>query len=285
MTYSNLALLSVIAGPFISGCIATLLFGKKSSYLRRPGLLFHSVLPDPGLNLSHFSSGKFKKLLSTLQENSMRTTTVADYAASSERDTTVCLTFDDGLESVYSHAFPAMEEHGCKATIFCVAGYLGKKTSWDVFNTHHMNKMQIQHLSDCGHEIGSHSLSHANLPYLCERDLAAELTDSKALLEDITGRPVTSLSFPHGSWNKRVWEKACEAGYVTATIYRGYTSAIPAFIPVFGAYRFDTVGTILQRIAPSPLFSVSRACSRILPHFARGTPVWKFRDNYRLFPK
>jgi peptidoglycan/xylan/chitin deacetylase (PgdA/CDA1 family) len=179
-----------------------------------------------------------------------------------------------------------LERFRFKSTVFPVAGYIGKTSSWDVLPEFpHLAAAEIRDISRLGHEIGSHGLTHSNLAWLGTDDLRAELLDSKKILEDITGKEVSSLSFPFGSWNPRVWACAQEAGYTRGTAYRRHSGRRPGLVPVFGVYRFDTPEYVLARIMPALPFSLSVACARIMSHFAKGAPLWKFRKNYRLFPE
>jgi peptidoglycan/xylan/chitin deacetylase (PgdA/CDA1 family) len=156
--------------------------------------------------------------------------------------------------------------------------------------TSHMSASMLREIASSGHEIGSHSLTHANLVWLDDAELAKELRDSKAILEEITGTAVKSLSFPFGSWNKRVWEAAKSAGYEYATAYRGHkrAAALPEILPVMGVYRFDSAVDIAWRFLTtdkSAAARCSRMTARIMSHFSKGTPVWKFRrEYYKRFP-
>jgi peptidoglycan/xylan/chitin deacetylase (PgdA/CDA1 family) len=148
-----------------------------------------------------------------------------------------------------------------------------------------LNKHSIRRLSELGHEIGSHTCTHANLPYLSEKDLTKELIDSKSKLQDITGKAVTSLSFPFGSWNKRVWAKARDIGYISATLYRNHRCSFDhQLFPVYGVYQFDSPDSVLSKINNHHTYSISAAISLLLSHFSKGSPIWKFRKNYQLFP-
>jgi peptidoglycan/xylan/chitin deacetylase (PgdA/CDA1 family) len=145
----------------------------------------------------------------------------------------------------------------------------------------HLTKEQIREIADLGHEIGSHTVTHANLTLLCDADLRDELSRSKSILEDVTGKPVTSLSFPFGQWNNRVWNAACSAGYTAATSYanrRRYYGA--GIVPVWGIYSFDSVDDVVERAIMTPRLSNALARGWAMPHFAKGTPLWKFRKNY-----
>ena len=191
------------------------------------------------------------------------------------------ITFDDGLQSVYKYAFPSLEEFGFCSTIFCISGFYGKKSSWDIYsNNMHLNKSQIRHLSEKGHEIGSHTKSHAYLPFLNNKSIYSELFDSRSELEDITGCPVTSCSFPYGGWTPDIWKIAQDAGYSAATLYRNHSQATTGLFPVLGVQRFDSTNDIISKLTTKTTFSILRARSNLMAHFAKGTPMWKFRKEY-----
>lgn len=56
----------------------------------------------------------------------------------------------------------------------------------------------VRSLADAGIEIGSHGVTHALLSRLTPERAEAEIRDSKARLEDATGRPVHGFAFPNG---------------------------------------------------------------------------------------
>jgi peptidoglycan/xylan/chitin deacetylase (PgdA/CDA1 family) len=280
-------LLPLLFAPFISGLIGTLSFGRHSGKTSIPGLLFHSVIPKPGLNLSQCSVETFKKFLKILKKNQFEALTISSAAKmgidSSTSHRKVLITFDDGLATVFQYATPHLNEFNLKSTVFCVAGFIGKSSTWDVYKESlHMSATELRQISDQGHEIGSHSQTHANLPYLNQHDLTCELGDSKKYLEDIIGKEVQSISFPHGCWNKRVWETALELGYSYATLYRGHNRAYDHHYPVISAHCFDTEHSLLEKINIRSRFSPAIAFSRIAAHFGKGTPLWKFRNNYNV---
>jgi peptidoglycan/xylan/chitin deacetylase (PgdA/CDA1 family) len=126
-------------------------------------------------------------------------------------------------------------------------------------------------------------MTHADLRMLYDKELYHELSESKKLLEDITGIPVRTISFPFGSLNKRVWEHAKKCGYEAAVAYRNHKQAKLPIFPITGVYKFDTVEDIIEKIEQRQTFSNARARSAVMPHFAKGTAVWKFRKTYSVF--
>ncbi|MBN1306771.1 MAG: polysaccharide deacetylase family protein [Chitinispirillaceae bacterium] len=249
-----------------------------------PGLLFHSVVPKPRAEIAHFPLGRFEKLCNALRQRNYRTLTLheaANVAAPAEGEKTLLLTFDDGLQSVHRHALPVLDFCDFRATVFCISGFYGKKSAWDVFTRNrHLTREEIRAIAQSGHEIGSHTCTHAYLPYLDDQSIGRELSESKMRLEDIIGKAVTSLSFPYGGWNRRIWEIARETGYSAATLYCGGDGDQKGLFPVLGVHQFDSVDDVLAKLATALPLSIIRARSRMMAHFARGTPIWKYRKEY-----
>jgi peptidoglycan/xylan/chitin deacetylase (PgdA/CDA1 family) len=274
-----------VAVPFIVGCGACLISGRRKKVRHHIGLLLHSISDTPALHCSYFSPLKFESLVSRLCGEGFTFATVGRAVTRPGKNAGRCvvMTFDDGFSNFFTHALPVCERHGVTVTVFCVAGYLGRSSSWDALpKQSHLTVAQIKEISMLGHEIGSHTLSHANLMLLSDKDLATELSESKKILEDIIGKPVTSLSFPFGRVNTRVWEAAKRVGFSAATSYACMGKTADDIIPLWGAYSYDSVQDIIDRAIRQPALSHAVARGRLMPHFAKGSPLWKFRDTYSM---
>jgi peptidoglycan/xylan/chitin deacetylase (PgdA/CDA1 family) len=268
--------------PVCVGAAAIAIFGRGKKTSMPVGLLLHTLSRENAPHCSYYSPGKFEELIARCSREGFISSTVS-MAKNAQSAKTIVLTFDDGFESFFTLALPVLQKYNFKVTVFPVAGYLGKTSTWDTLPPQiHLTKEQILEIISMGHEIGSHTVSHANLTFLSDKDLKAELSCSKQILEDCTGRPVTSLSFPFGQWNKRVWDTAQTLGYTAATSYANSNRKIPGVIPLFGIYSFDSVQDVWNRAIASPVFSNALARGYVMPHFAKGTPLWKFRETYRL---
>jgi peptidoglycan/xylan/chitin deacetylase (PgdA/CDA1 family) len=282
-THSILFLLLL---PLFAGSIALAFFGRKKRGPCPTGLLLHALSSQRAPHCSYYSPVKFAELLERLISNGFSFTTACGVRQipPSECGKAVVMCFDDGFESFYRFALPLLQGRGCKTTVFPVAGYIGRSSTWDTLPPQkHLTIEQIREIVSLGHEIGSHTVSHANLTLLSDADLETELSQSKQILEEITGMPVTSLSFPFGQWNRRVWEKALALGYTQATSYAGSSRREKAMLPLWGIYSFDSVQDIWNRAIKQPALSNAMARGIVMPHFAKGTPMWKFRKNYALF--
>ena len=83
---------------------------------------------------------------------------------------------------------------------------------WDGF----MSVGQMKDLVARGHEIGSHSHSHALLPQCTDEELRDEIEGSRQRLEAALGTPITTFCYPNGSTDLRSVALVREAGYRAA---------------------------------------------------------------------
>ena len=100
------------------------------------------------------------------------------------------LTFDDGLASDYTEAFPVLAELGLRATFFVVPMFVG--------TTGYVTWGQLREMVAAGMEVGSHSLTHSFVDVLGPADLEREFGESKRMIEGRLGAPVVAASLPRG---------------------------------------------------------------------------------------
>jgi peptidoglycan/xylan/chitin deacetylase (PgdA/CDA1 family) len=187
-----------------------------------PVLMYHSIAERPGASTRRLSVSPeaFAAQLDVLRRLGCTTLTFAaagDLLASGADlpERAVVLTFDDGYADFHEHALREIERHRFAATLFVTTGWiedsgvhaagrpLGRMLTWD----------QVRDVADAGVEVGAHSHSHAQLDQLADRALAAELRDSKTILEEVTARPVRTLAYPYGYSSGRVRAAVAAAGY------------------------------------------------------------------------
>jgi peptidoglycan/xylan/chitin deacetylase (PgdA/CDA1 family) len=82
--------------------------------------------------------------------------------------------------------------------------------------------------------IGAHGATHAPLTEV--PDVDQELATVKRVLEQHVGKPVATLSFPHGKWDERVVARARAQGY------RLLFTSVPELPPARGAEVLGRVG-------------------------------------------
>ena len=142
-------------------------------------------------------------------------------------------TFDDGWESHVREALPTLLRTQQTGIFFIITSQVGQKGF--------MGWRDVQELSRCGMEIGSHSHTHPeNLCRLSAEKIREEFRISKEILENKIGQSVTSFSAPHGYWNHRVFQLSRESNYQKFfTSEPGYHSGVETQSPMgrFSAHR------------------------------------------------
>ena len=154
---------------------------------------------------------------------------------------TVAITFDDGYLDNLPNAFPILEKYQAKATIYVVVDR--HERDWSTYKKAHHNtgelmreaKLsddQVQEMANSGLiEIGSHTMTHANLDKLDDQQCLAELIESKSALEQLIQQPVSSFAYPFGIYSSRDVKLAREAGYSNAvTTLEGIDHLNPDFM-------------------------------------------------------
>lgn len=172
--------------------------------------------------------GRFRDLLLGLRE-SYRFVSLAELdlvlSRGKNAEDLVALTFDDSYGCLYEHAFPILRELALPATFFVSTGFVDSRTpmehdrKWGFLDLPSFTSEQLRAIAATeGYELGSHTVSHVDLATTTDRaTIARELTESRAALEAITGRPVTRLAIPYGTpehcRRPEVLALAREAGY------------------------------------------------------------------------
>jgi len=174
-----------------------------SQYQPIPILMYHHIVDNRKGDL-YLPAKVFNKHLDFLQQNGYLTVTFNDVLKGRTREKSVVLTFDDGT---WTHWWVAneLERRGMKGVFFISSGLIDR----DPF----LSRQKITKMSQMGHEIGSHSVSH---PYLTKIDYAKlfeEVKLSKMSLEELIDRPVISFAYPFGEYNKEVIRWVEKAGY------------------------------------------------------------------------
>lgn len=157
------------------------------------------------------------------------------------------LTFDDGFQGIYDHAFPVLNQLDWSATVFLVSSLIGGQDEWTRKENPAgiayplLSKEQIITMRSKGVSFHSHTRLHSDLTAISDDVLVSELAGSREDLESLLGEDVRYIAYPYGRYNDRVVKAAYEAGYQAAF------STQPGFnrrdIDRFRIRRMDIFGT------------------------------------------
>jgi peptidoglycan/xylan/chitin deacetylase (PgdA/CDA1 family) len=177
-------------------------------------LLYHDVTPRGDDDSSGFPGAGAARYKLTLEEFAEHLAAIARAAPgttlraeelAARPEAGLLLTFDDGGASALAPTADLLEEHGWRGHFFMTTDYVGAPGF--------LNAAQLRELHARGHVIGSHSCSHPARMALCGREqLLREWRQSREVLADVLGAPVTVASVPGGYYTRAVAEAAAEAG-------------------------------------------------------------------------
>lgn len=120
------------------------------------------------------------------------------------------VTFDDGYRSVYDHAFPVLQRYGFSATVFLTTGETATQTEAlrlpSLCGRFMLSWGEIKEMHRWGIQFGAHTLTHPDLTQLPLNRIEIEVFESKAIIENALGVPVSCFAYPYGRYNNYVRE-------------------------------------------------------------------------------
>ena len=156
----------------------------------------------------------------------------------------IAVTFDDGYRSTLTLAAPILVEHSIAFSVFVTKSFVDSDPKY-------LTTADLRTLSSfSGVVLGTHGVSHSQLAQLDERALREELSSSRDWLQQVTGVPVCSMSYPHGSHTQRIGEIARECGYTMAACSsRGtFTDAAQSMrIPRIDIWSHDAGSSTIEK--------------------------------------
>ncbi|MFA9432406.1 polysaccharide deacetylase family protein [Egicoccus sp. AB-alg2] len=172
------------------------------------------------------------------------------------------LTFDDGFDGVYHHAFPVLRRLGLPATVYVVTRTLHDRETpvdWvreDVVprDLRCLDRDQILEMRAAGIRFGSHTVTHRDLPELTFAEQLQELRQSREALEDLLGERIDTVAYPRGHHDRVTREAARSAGYFVAFSLPERREPVgPLAVPRTGIYRVNTLRGLRVKTQPGYL--------------------------------
>lgn len=157
-----------------------------------PILMFHYIRDytnpaDPlGIGLS-VSPARFEDDLIALKKAGYQTISLDDFAHHRLKPKSIILTFDDGYDSHFTAALPALERQGMIGTFFIVRGFVGQPN--------YLTREQVTALAAAGMEIGDHTVRHRDLAIL------PEATQRQEIVGGLLGITANVFAYPSGEYN------------------------------------------------------------------------------------
>lgn len=154
-------------------------------------------------------------------------------------DKSVVLTFDDGYEDFYSVVFPILKKYNVKGTVFVINHFLNRH---GFLSTEELYELSHSDLV----EIGAHTLDHAYLKQASPEYQIRQITESKAQLEEIIGKPVETFAYPYGDFSANTLDFVKEASYSAAvSVISGRTQSLQN---MYYLYRIRAGSLVLGKI-------------------------------------
>ena len=177
-----------------------------------PILLYHHIGISQKGSPYYVSPNEFDRQINLLYDWGYKTISVEQLVEAIQHGAElpakpIILTFDDGSETVYTDAFPIMQNYGFTGTVYIVYNYVGASL--------YLDRDQIRELHDAGWEIGSHSLSHVNLRQRPGKQME-EIVDSRWKLESLLDVPILTFAYPFGANDADSLYFVRYAGYIAA---------------------------------------------------------------------
>lgn len=108
----------------------------------------------------------------------------------------VSITFDDGVASQYTKAYPLLKQYDLHATFYLTSGFLN--------TDFYMTSSQAAEVKSNGNELAAHTRTHPHLTQLSEVDLVNELSQSQIDLRNMFGGSFNNFCTPYGEYNDQV---------------------------------------------------------------------------------
>ena len=164
-------------------------------------LMYHDIVTSRTDRRYSFTLGEFREHIAAIKD---RVGAAPAILGDASELSGFALTFDDGHPG-WLQAAEALEELQWKAFFFVITGAIGKAGC--------VGRSDIKRLAALGHVIGSHSVDHpGHFSGRSDAFILDQWRRSKAALEEILGREVTSASVPGGFYSAGVARAAAIAG-------------------------------------------------------------------------
>lgn len=242
-------------------------------------LVFHKLTDLFTYSITNYPPTRFDRLVEALRSSGWQFSGIDPKAPTSKQGRgELLISFDDGYEHLDDMLPPLIKNHSFQPIVFVPTALVGKPNRWDyshgLRSFDHLSRESIIRLGACGVVFGSHSATHRDLTGCRGSELQRELGDSRKYLQDVTGQPIGSISYPFGRYNQRVVEAAANAGYEQGfTMEFPKSSDHPLCRGRISVYSFDTLLSVQAKLGEGVLNRVEQWKAKVVNRLSGGT-VW-----------
>lgn len=192
-----------------------------------PILMYHSFDASRTKDFAAVSLESFYKQMKFIKKKGYGVISLNDYCGLLKDGkplprNSVVITIDDGYKDNLE-AVKILKEFDFPATLFIIADRIG--------NPGFLSEGDIRSiLNEAKITIGSHTLTHPDLPKLSDAELKNELSGSKRILERQFKTKIATIAYPGGAYDERTLKEAEGNGYLCAcTTNRGFSKKLNRF--------------------------------------------------------
>lgn len=149
---------------------------------------------------------ELRKQFEYISQNNYDAIFITDLENVYKYDKPIALTFDDGWQDVYLHAFPLVKEFNIKISMYIINDFVGTPGYCTLDELKEMKESGLV-------QIDAHTVTHRKLATLSKEEVYNELLGSKNYLKDNLGIDAKVICYPSGSFNLSVINIANELGY------------------------------------------------------------------------
>jgi len=206
---------------------------KKAVDYQQPRILMYHMIREPisgaKFNSLRVSAAMFEKQIRYLHDNDWHFFTLSELMAAKHKlpEKSIAITFDDGYEDNLTNALPILKKYQAKATIYLVVDRHNrewsskrkkKNKSDELVQEPKLQHGQVRELIESDLiEIGSHTLTHDNLPTLSTAQKQQEIIESRRQLQQMFGIDCNAFCYPFGLYDATDLQLVKQAGYSSAT--------------------------------------------------------------------
>jgi len=178
-----------------------------------PVLTFHAVDDQP--SMISFPPQLFERSMALLYDRGFQALGLLEVVKRLRQglpfpERSFAITFDDGYQSVYQHAFPILQRYGFSGTVFLAVGengnHKGSERLPSMCERSMLSWREVKEMNECGITFGAHTLTHPDLTRLPFEKIQNEVYGSKAIIEDALGTQVACFAYPYGYYDDQCRE-------------------------------------------------------------------------------